>query len=118
MVSYIKTQWFRLVLALISLAAALFYMFQPAADSSTIEGLNEIMSDIINAGVYFVGFIIWSFLSVIEYNNDRIELLEKKAEKYDALCELVEALREGQEIDRANMDRIEKISRKQEGRRG
>jgi HD superfamily phosphodiesterase len=39
-------------------------------------------------------------MSVIEYNSDRIELLEKKAEKYDALCELVEALREANKIDR------------------
>ena len=94
MVSYIKTQWFRIVLALISLAVALFYMFQPAADSSTIEGLNETMSDIINAGVYFTGFLIWTFTSVIEYNSDRIELLEKKAEKYDALEQKFDAMQE------------------------
>ena len=94
MVSYWKTQWWRIILALVSLVAALFYMFQPAADSSTIEGLNETMSDIVNAGVYFTGFIIWTFLSVIEYNNDRIELLEKKAEKYDALEQKFDAMLE------------------------
>ena len=107
MISYWKTQWWRIVLALISLVAALFYMFQPAADSSTIEGLNATMGDIINAGVYFAGFIIWTFLSVIEYNNDRIELLEKKAEKYDALCKEVHELYEANKIDREYQKMLE-----------
>ena len=117
MISYWKTQWWRIVLALVSLAVALFYMFQPAADSSTIEGLNETMGDIVNAGVYFVGFISWSFLSVIEYNNDRIELLEKKAEKYDAVCELVDALREANEIDREYVELLEKRIKQLEDKR-
>lgn len=92
MVSYFKTQWFRLLVAIICLVIACYYAFQPAADPMTMEGLNKTLSDIVNANLYFTSFIIWAFMSVIEYNNDRIELLEKKAEKYDALVKEVSAL--------------------------
>jgi Zn-dependent M32 family carboxypeptidase len=43
-------------------------------------------------------------MSFINYNEERIKVLEKKAEKYDALCELVEALREANEVDREYAD--------------
>jgi hypothetical protein len=42
-------------------------------------------------------------MSVIEYNSERIELLEKKAEKYDALVDEVRALYEANRIDREHM---------------
>ena len=100
MISYFKTQWWRLLIALFCLVMACFYMFRPSPDTTTIEGLDTLITYIVNAGMYFAGFILWSVMSVVEYNNDRIELLEKKAEKYDALCDLVEALRKANEVDR------------------
>ncbi len=100
MVSYIKTQWFRLLVAIFCLVMACVYMFKSSPDTTTIEGLNTLNTYMINAGLHFVGFIIWSFLSFIDYNQKRIELLEKKAEKYDALCENVKALDEANKIDR------------------
>ena len=106
MISYFKTQWFRLLVALICLVIACHYAFQPAADPMTMEGLNKTISDIVNANLYFLGFVIWSLMSIIEYNNDRIELLEKKAEKYDALCEEVHELYEANKIDREFADHL------------
>jgi Zn-dependent M32 family carboxypeptidase len=44
--------------------------------------------------------IVWFLMSFINYNEERIKLLEKKADKYDALCELVEELRKANEVDR------------------
>jgi type VI protein secretion system component VasK len=106
-VSYIKTQWFRLLIALFCLVMACVYAFKPAPEVLTVEALDEVMSNMLTASLQFSGFLIWSFISFIDYNQDRIELLEKKAEKYDALCENVSALNEANRIDREHMKLLE-----------
>lgn len=106
-VSYIKTQWFRLLIALYCLVMCCIYAFKPAPEVLTVEALDEVMSNLLTASLHFSGFIIWSFISFINYNQDRIELLEEKAEKYDALCDNVSALNEANRIDRENMKRLE-----------
>lgn len=103
MISYIKTQWWRLLIALFCLVVACTYIFRPSPDTTTVEGLDTLITYIFNAGLYFFSFIIWIFMSVIEYNSDRIELLEKKAEKYDALVDEVRALYEANRIDREHL---------------
>lgn len=104
MVSYFKTQWFRLLISLISIGLCLYFLFQPGADESTLEGLNQNLGNAFAALCYFLTAMIWLISSVIEYNSDRIQLLEKKAEKYDALCKEVHALYEAHQIDRQQMD--------------
>ncbi len=106
-VSYIKTQWWRLLIALYCLVMACIYTFQPAPEVLTVEALDEVMSNMLTASLHFSGFVIWSFISFINYNQERIELLEKKAEKYDALCENVSALNEANRIDREHMRLME-----------
>lgn len=116
MVSYFKTQWWRVLIALISLGFACYYAFQPAGDLSTLEGLNKDINLMLSAGTCFTGFLLWLFISIIDYYDDRLELLEKKAEKYDALCELVEALREANEVDRElEAQQDQKIKRLEDG---
>ena len=100
MVSYFKTQWWRLLIALFCLVMCCIYAFKPAPEVLTVETLDEVVSNMLTASSHFTGFITWSFISFINHNQDRIELLEKKAEKYDALCELVEELRKANEVDR------------------
>jgi hypothetical protein len=82
-VSYFKTQWFRLLIALFCLVMCCVYAFKPAPEALTVEALDEVMSNMLTAGLHFFGFVIWSFMSFIEFNSDRIEQLEKKVEKYD-----------------------------------
>jgi type VI protein secretion system component VasK len=106
-VSYIKTQWWRLLIALYCLVMACVYAFQPAPEALTVETLDEMMSNMLTASLHFSGFIIWSFISFINHNQDRIELLEKKAEKYDALCEEVSALSEANRLDREYVKLLE-----------
>jgi hypothetical protein len=86
---------------------ACVYAFQPAPEVLTVEALDEMMSNMLTASLHFTGFVIWSFISFINYNQDRIELLEKKAEKYDALCDSVSALNEANRIDREYMRLLE-----------
>ena len=106
-VSYIKTQWWRLLIALYCIVMACVYAFQPAPEILTVEALDEVVSNMLTASLHFTGFVIWSFISFINYNQDRIELLEAKAKKYDALCEEVSALYEANRIDREYMHRLE-----------
>ena len=106
-VSYIKTQWWRLLIALYCIVMACVYAFQPAPEVLTVEALDEVISNMLTASLHFTGFVIWSFISFINYNQDRIELLEAKAKKYDALCEEVSALYEANRIDREYMHRLE-----------
>lgn len=106
-VSYIKTQWWRLLIALYCFVMCCIYAFKPAPEVLTIEALDEVMSNMLTASLHFMGFIIWSFISFINYNQERIELLEKKAEKYDALCDEVSALYEANRIDREHMKLLE-----------
>ena len=107
MISYIKTQWWRLLIAFFCLVMAFVYMFKPGPDTSTIEGLNTLITYMFTAGTHLAGFVIWSTISFIDHSQRRIELLEKKAEKYDALCELVEALREANEVDRDYIEEVD-----------
>ena len=106
MVSYIKTQWWRLLIALFCFVMACIYALKPAPEVLTVEALDEIMTNMFTGSLHFIGFVIWSFISFINYNDDRIKLLEKKAEKYDALCEEVHALYEANKVDRQYADHL------------
>ena len=105
-VSYIKTQWWRLLIALYCIVMACVYAFQPAPEVLTVEALDEVVSNMLTASLHFTGFVLWSFISFINYNQDRIELLEKKAEKYDAMYDLVQELLEANKIDRQYADHL------------
>lgn len=99
-VSYIKTQWFRLLIALFCLVMCCIYAFKPPPEVLTVEALDEVMSNMLTASLHFTGFLVWSVISFTDYNQARIELLEKKAEKYDALCEEVKALYQAYEVNK------------------
>ena len=105
-VSYIKTQWWRLLIALYCIVMACVYAFQPAPEVLTVEALDEVVSNMLTASLHFTGFVLWSFISFINYNQDLIELLEKKAEKYDAMYDLVQELLEANKIDRQYADHL------------
>ena len=92
MVSYWKTQWWRLLGSVTCLTFAIIYCTR---------------GEDLLAVAWTVSFVYWIILSMVEYNGDRIELLEKKAEKYDALCEEVSALYEANRIDREYMHLLE-----------
>ena len=106
MVSYIKTQWWRLLIALFCFVMACIYAFRPAPDTSTVEGLDQMFSYTLTFAMYFGNFLIWFYASIIDYYNDRLEALEKKAEKYDALYEEVHALQEANKVDRQYADHL------------
>ena len=77
--SYLKKHWFNIVVGLISLGLATYYFCTANIDLALI---------------WFISACIWWGMSAVEDNRERIELLEKKAEKYDALADKVKALEE------------------------
>ena len=85
MVSYIKTQWFYVSLSVVYAALAI---------------ANMVQGDDFMSLCWTVSTIVMILLSLIGHLAERIKLLEKKAEKYDALCEEVHALYEANTIDR------------------
>lgn len=117
MVSYIKTQWWRLLLALFCFVMACIYALQPAGDPTTLEGLNQDLGNMVSAGVYFASFILWSVISFVDYNTKCIQLLEKKQDRDDVMYELVQELLEANKIDREVMKKYEERLKKLEDRR-
>ena len=117
MVSYFKTQRWRLLIALFCFVMACVYAFQPAPEVLTVEALDEVMTNLLTASLHFAGFVIWSFMSFITHNQDRIELLEEKAEKYDALCENMQALNDANRIDREYVKLLERRIKQLEDKR-
>ena len=117
MVSYFKTQRFRLLVAFVCLGISIYYAFQPAAETLTVETLDAMMSDMLTAIGYFFSFLIWIIMSFIDYLLDRIELLEKKQERDDTMYELVQELVKANKIDREVMKKYEERLKKLEGKK-
>ena len=105
-VSYFKTQWWRLLIALFCLVMACVYALKPASEVLTVEALDEVMTNIFTASLHFIGFVIWSFISFISFNDDRIKLLEAEKERNDAMYELVQELLEANKVDRQYADHL------------
>lgn len=116
-VSYFKTQWWRLLIALVCLVMCCVYVFKPSPDTSTIEGLDTLITYIVNANLYFLGFMIWMLISFINYNDDRVKLLEAEKERNDAMYELVQELVTANKIDREVMKKYEARLKKLEGKK-
>lgn len=79
MVSYFKTQWFNLVMALLAVIAII---------------VNMVQGDELLTLAWAVSFAYWMLMSFIDFNSEKIRMLEAKAKKYDALVEKVDALQE------------------------
>lgn len=78
MVSYIKTQWFRLLLCVAFLGIAIFYALQPAGDSNTIEGLNENLDNMFTLASWLCSSLLWGIMSFVNWHEDCIRELEKR----------------------------------------
>jgi hypothetical protein len=99
MVSYFKTQWFNLVMALLAVIAII---------------VNMVQGDELLTLAWAVSFAYWMLMSFIDFNSEKIRMLEAKAKKYDALVKEVDALRELQKTsDKLTDQRLKKL----EGRR-
>ena len=116
-VSYFKTQWWRLLFAAICFGAAVYFALQPAPDTSTLAGANEVTGYMFSSVCWLLSASYWFFASLINYNDDRITLLEKEKERNDAMFELVQELVKANKIDREVMKKYEERLKKLEGKK-
>lgn len=100
MVSYFKTQWFRVLCGLTCIVIALVFAFSPSPDTSTLEGTNNAIGIMLASSGWLLSGFVWFGLSFTDWHSERIALLEAKAEKYDALVDKVDALQELLETER------------------
>ena len=104
MVSYFKTQWWRLLCAVLCLVGMFFHALLIGEDPTT---MSQVLGNIISAGLHLAGFAIWAILSFIDYNSKCIQLLEKKQERDDKMYELVQELVLANQIDREVAKKLE-----------
>lgn len=98
--SYLKKHWFDLLIGSVSIGLAIYYLC---------------VSDLTVAAIWLVAACIWLSSSMASDDRERIELLEKKAEKYDALAEEVKALRELQQTyEKLNEQRFKNLEGRNE----
>lgn len=83
MKSYIREQWFDLLVGFTSLVLSIYYL----ATENPLMGLG-----------WFILATVWLLGSRIDYQEKRLKLLEEQSEKYDALVEKVDALHEANEV--------------------
>ena len=117
MVSYFKTQWWRLLCAVLCFGAAIYFALQPAPDTSTLEGANEVTGYMFSSVCWLLSAGFWYFISLINYNDDRIKLLEKEKERNDAMYELVQELLKANQVDREVAKKLEERLKKLEGQK-
>lgn len=86
MVSYFKTQWWRLLFGTIALVLCFVFLFQPAGDSSTLEGLDQDLSNSMTAVAWLVNALVWYFCSFADWSHKRIETMNKRIEKLEEHC--------------------------------
>jgi hypothetical protein len=98
--SYFKKHWLDLVIGFVCCGLATYYFC--TADTDT-------------AIIWLIASCTWLGMSVVEYNHERIEELELKSKKYDALVEEVKALRElVQTYEAVNDQRLTNLEGKNE----
>lgn len=101
--SYFKKHWFDVVVGLISCGLATYYFCT---------------ANIGTAILWLISACIWLGMSRVEYNHERIEELELKAKKYDALAEEVKAMREWQQTyEKLNEQRFKNLEERNESAR-
>ncbi len=84
MVSYIKTQWWRLVMALMCLIPCIVIVCTSTATSDSVEGLTELMSDLFSFYSWFFASCIWLVMSMVDHNSDCIKKLNQRIEELEA----------------------------------
>ena len=103
MVSYFKTQWFNLLIGAVCFGVFIYYW---CAGPQTL------------ALIYLACSYSWLIMSSVNYNDERIKVLEADKKRNDAMYEFVQELVEANKIDREQAkrfeERLEKLEDKQD----
>lgn len=86
MVSYIKTQWWRLLCALACLIYCIVIVCTSTSVADSVEGVYMVMKDVLRFVLWFLASCFWMIVSFTSHNfdcirelNNRVEALENRA---------------------------------------
>ena len=83
MVSYIKTQWWKVLISVFCLLVVMHFLAQPAPDESTLEGVKLTLQYMINAVSWLVSGLIWAVMSFVNWHEDCIRELDKRLKRVE-----------------------------------
>ena len=78
MVSYLKTQWWRLLCALVCLIRSIAIAYTSTAVADSVEGVAILLGDVISFGAWFFASIILCAMSFVDHNSECIKELNKR----------------------------------------
>ena len=78
MVSYFKTQWWRIVIALICWIPIIVTCCTSTATTETLEGLATITGELCSCGGWFFASCMWLLTSITSHNSDCIQKLNSR----------------------------------------
>lgn len=78
MVSYIKTQWWRLCCAFACLVYSMVIVFSSTAVADSVEGVYLLLGDVLRSGLWFLASILWCVISFVSHNSACIAALNKR----------------------------------------
>lgn len=91
-VSYFKTQWPNVLLGVIDIGLSIYHF----CIGDELWGIG-----------WTLAAVLWFVMSFINYNDERIKLLEKEKERNDAMYDLVQELVRANKINREIMQKYE-----------
>lgn len=89
-VSYIKTQWFKLLFAATFFVLACVCVFSPAADTSTLDGVHQETETYFNFVTYFFSGLFWAIMSFVDYSDKCREKMNEHISDLEARLEAIE----------------------------
>lgn len=78
MVSYFKTQWWRLLCAVLCWIPIIIIICTSTATSETVEGLATITRDLVSCGSWMLASCFWCIMSLVDHNSDCIKKLNER----------------------------------------
>jgi hypothetical protein len=83
MVSYFKTQWLKIFLAVVNWVVSFVIAFSSPASPDTIEGLYTLLVYVTAGGLWFLAGCVWMLQSYISHNSDCIQKLNDRVTKLE-----------------------------------
>ena len=84
MVSYLKTQWFRLAMAVACFIPIILICCTSTATTETVEGLTIVVKDVLHCGCWFLASCFMLVVSMVDHNSDCIKKLHRRVEKLES----------------------------------
>ena len=83
MVSYFKTQWWRLLCALICFIYCIVIVCTSTSVADSVEGVYMVMKDVLRVVLWFLASCFWMIVSFTSHNSDCIQKLDERVKELE-----------------------------------